>query len=121
MNPNQTKPPLICEIEGSNILQITVPGAPGKVIGVVKAAFDEAVNIGNSYYDKLVEAGIIEREKSPEERHKELMQAIGTLSGKLETLEDNVSKLSLRTQKLEERKHGNQPPNHSPNRQTNAT
>ena len=121
MNPNQNKTPLICEIEGNNILQITAPGQPGKVIGVVKSVFDEAVSIGNSYYDKLVEAGVIEREKSPEERHKELMDAIGAMTDKLKNLEGDVSKLSLRTQKLEERRNGNQSPNHSPNRQTNAS
>jgi len=105
----------MCVLEGDNIVHILTPGQPGKVIGVVYGKYEEAVKIANGYYDQLIKEGIIKPPQTPEERHKELMEALGVMSGKVTALEGNVSALSLRTQKLEERKHGNQPGNNRTN------
>lgn len=112
---NSLTSPMMCVIEGDNIIHISTPGQPGKVIGIVYTKYDEAVKIANGYYDQLVKEGIIKPPQTPEERHKELMEAIGGMKNEISVLKGDFSKLSLRTQKLEERRNGNQPGNNRPN------
>lgn len=88
--------PLICLIENEKIMQIDYAGRPVKEIGVTMSQYQEALKVVAGYKDKLVEAGILKKEKSPQELHEEQMAAIQSLLKKVDTLEKKVNDYEYR-------------------------
>lgn len=69
---------MACIIEGNNIVQIDAYGNK-RVIGVTQSAYDELEKISTEYYNKLVEVGIIEVQKTPEQLQQEQVQMMSEL------------------------------------------
>ena len=88
--------PLICLIENEKIMQIDYAGRPVKEIGVTSAQYQEALKVVAGYKEKLVEAGILKKEKTPQELHEEQMCAIQALLAKVDTLEKKVKSYETR-------------------------
>ena len=92
----QQQSPLICLVENEKIMQIDYAGRPVKEIGVTMAQYQEALKVVAGYKEKLVEAGILKKEKTTQELHEEQMKAIQALLSKVDTLEKKVNEYEHR-------------------------
>ena len=54
-------------VSGDDIYQAEYFGAPRQVVGKTLKAYNELQEMANKYYEKLVELGVIAKEKTPEE------------------------------------------------------
>ena len=88
--------PLLCGIENEKIMQLNYAGQPVKQIGVITSQYEEALKVAVGYKEKLVEAGILKKEKTPQELHDEQMAAIQALLSKVDTLEQKVKEYEHR-------------------------
>lgn len=62
----------------------------GKKIGVTLDKYKEIEDISMQYYNKLIEAGLIEKEKTPEEIAEEQNKLISALYGELKDLKEEL-------------------------------
>lgn len=83
--------PLLCCIENEKIMQLDYAGRPVKEVGVTAAQYQEALKVIQSYKDKLIEAGILKKEKSPQELQEETNNMLKSLIDKVNNLEKKVS------------------------------
>lgn len=60
---------MYCTIEDNTILQCNY-GQPLKKIGVTMEKYNDALNLLSEYRNKLIELGVIEKEKTPEDLHR---------------------------------------------------
>lgn len=60
MQPQNT---FICAVENEKIMQIDYAGRPVKEVGVTSAQYQEALKVIAGYKEKLIEAGILKKEK----------------------------------------------------------
>lgn len=92
----QPQSPMICLVENEKIMQIDYAGRPVKEIGVTMSQYQEALKVVAGYKEKLVEAGILKKEKTTQELHEEQMKAIQALLSKVDTLEKKVNEYEHR-------------------------
>lgn len=78
---------VICTIENDAIVQMGAFGNPPKQIGVTKKAYDELYSLLEQYRNKLIELGVIEKEKTAEEINKENQLMLSAILQRLENLE----------------------------------
>ena len=67
--------------------------ANNRKIGVVIEKYKELENISMEYYNKLIEAGIIEKEKTPEEIAKEQNELISNLYKEIKSMQQEIRSL----------------------------
>lgn len=84
--------PLLVVVEDDKIMQIDYAGRPVKEIGRTTAQYTEALKVIDGYKQKLIEAGIIQKEKTPAELQAETNAMIQTLISKVQELEEKVNK-----------------------------
>lgn len=84
-----------CYIDGENIVQLDYMGTR-RVIGKTMAAYSELESTATEYYNKLVELGVIEAPKTPEELVKEMQknmsdmaQVIAALTAEVKEIKNN--------------------------------
>lgn len=76
-------------IMGDEIFQCDMYGRNQTKIGVSLKKYNEATSTLQKYYEKLVELGIIQEEKKPEEMMKEFMEEIRTLRQEIKHLKED--------------------------------
>lgn len=89
--------PMSCVVENGEIYQVSFNGR--QKIGVTQQAYDELMQIANEYKNVLIEKGIIEKEKTPEEIQLEnqqmmanMLEIINNLSNEVKELKENAIK-----------------------------
>lgn len=83
-NMNNT---VICSIEDNAIIQVGSYGNPPKKIGITLNKYEELLSLLDQYRNKLIELGVIEKEKTPEELQKENQALLSAILKRLDNLE----------------------------------
>lgn len=92
---------LYCTIKDGAIYQYTTDPTPRK-IGVTSEKHDEAVALLNKYYDLLIEHGILEKQKTPEELQKENREMFSKVMTFMQNMDERMKALE---DKNERQKH----------------
>ena len=79
-------------IEGDNILTTDFYGNK-QLIGVTTKKHQETLDLLNKYYNKLVELGVIEKEKTPEDIAKEQQQMMQLMMQQMKDMQDKLESL----------------------------
>lgn len=79
-----------CVVEDGKIFQTEYISGNKTQIGVTTEEFNQQTEILDTYYNKLVELGAIEKEKTPEEIQQENQEMIKTLLTKINDLEKKM-------------------------------
>ena len=79
-------------IDGDNIISTDYYGNK-QIIGVTTKKHQETLDLLSSYYDKLVELGVIQREKTPEDIAKEQQEMMQTLILQMKAMQDKLESL----------------------------
>ena len=79
-------------IEGDNILTTDFYGNK-QLIGVTIKKHQETLDLLNTYYNKLVEVGVIEKEKTPEDIAKEQQQMMQLMMQQMKDMQDKLESL----------------------------
>lgn len=91
-------------IEGDNIISTDFYGNK-QIVGVTTKKHQETVELLNSYYNKLVDMGVIEKEKTPEDIAKEQQQMMQTMMLQMQTMQQALNELQQNKTKGEEHEH----------------
>lgn len=81
---------MYCTVEDNTILQCNY-GQPFKKIGVTMEKYNDALKLINEYRNKLIELGVIEKEKSPEELQKETNALLIKLNDRINNMEEQLN------------------------------
>lgn len=81
---------MYCTVEDNTILQCNY-GQPFKKIGVTMEKYNDALKLINEYRNKLIELGVIEKEKSPEELQKETNALLIKLNDRMNSMEEQLN------------------------------
>lgn len=87
--------------EGDLIKQYDINTGRSNVVGYSNKAYGEALTLAEEYKSKLEEAGIIEKELSPEELVKKQSKMIDKLLSTIEKQENKIESQDKRISKLE--------------------
>lgn len=97
-------------VSGEDIYQCDIYGRTNNKIGVTLKKYNEATETLSKYYNKLVELGVIQEEKKPEDMMKEFMAEIRTLRNEIKQLkEDRNDELYQRDATNSEQSVGDRP------------
>lgn len=83
---------LTCVVDGTDIYQADYMGNR-RLIGKTQAAYDELESTTTEYYNKLVELGVIPKQKTPEEMMADMQNAMMSMSQIIASLTDEVKEL----------------------------
>lgn len=83
---------MTCYIDGENIVQMDYMGVR-KVVGKTMAAYSELESTATEYYNKLVELGVIEAPKTPEELVKEMQKNMSDMAQVIAALTAEVKEM----------------------------
>lgn len=72
------------------------------IVGRTEEKYQQALETAKKFEQKLIEAGIIQKPKTPEEINKELQQMIAEMAGTIATLSDKVKGLENEQTKSDE-------------------
>ena len=92
----QSQSPMICLVENEKIMQVDYAGRPVKEIGVTMVQYQEALKVVAGYKEKLVEAGILKKEKTVQELQEEQMAMMQTIMKEVNNLKEQVNKYESR-------------------------
>lgn len=95
---------LYCTIKDGAIYQYTTDPTPRK-IGVTNEKHDEAMALLNKYHDLLIEHGIIEKQKTPEEIQKENKEMFSKIMSFIENMDKRMT--AIEENKNEHKKYIN--------------
>lgn len=82
-------------IEGDNILSTDFYGNK-TLVGVTIKKHKETVELLNTYYNKLVELGVIEKEKTPEDIAKEQQQMMQAMFAQMQAMQEKLDNLQIK-------------------------
>lgn len=86
----------LAQLEGTNIYQVNgfaFGGGNRAQVGVTLQAYNELKQMCQQYYDKLVEVGVIQKEKTPAEIQAEQTQMIASMLDVVKDLKAEVEAL----------------------------
>lgn len=86
-----TPTPISCVIENGQIFQMGYNGT--QLIGVTNAVHNEVIDMATGFKDKLVEHGIIQKERTPEELQMETQQMMTSMLEVINDLKNEVKEL----------------------------
>lgn len=86
-------------IEGDNILSSDFYGNK-TLVGVTIKKYQDTLDLLNTYYNKLVELGVIEKEKTPEEVAKEQQEMIKTMMLQMQHMQEKIDSLNEQNQAI---------------------
>lgn len=94
----------LVSVENEKLMQVDYAGRPVKEIGVTMAQYQDALKVIAGYKDKLVEAGILKKEKTMQEIQEEQTQILKALMDRIDNLEKkrNENESKLNTSDVEE-------------------
>lgn len=87
-----------CLIEDGNIFQVDYSRGNKTKIGVVNDVYNDTSNTLDEYYNKLVELGVIEKEKTPEEKEADQMLLMKNMMDQMEILKNEIKELKTNEQ-----------------------
>lgn len=93
-------------IDGDNIISTDFYGNK-QIVGVTQKKYQETLDLLNSYYNKLVEVGVIQKEKTAEEiasEQKEMMSAMILQMKNMQETLDNLQRKNLEREENDELK-----------------
>lgn len=79
-------------IDGDNIISTDFYGNK-QIVGVTMKKHKETVDLLNTYYNKLVDLGVIEKEKTAEDIAKEQQQLMQTMIQQMQTMQQALTEL----------------------------
>lgn len=79
-------------IEGDNIISTDFYGNK-QIVGVTTKKHQETLDLLNNYYNKLVEVGIIQKEKSPEELASEQNKMMQEMFAQMKAMQEKLDNL----------------------------
>ena len=79
-------------IDGDNILSTDFYGNK-QVIGVTIKKYQDTIDLLNSYYNKLIELGVIEKEKTPEDIAKEQQEMLQTMMLQMKAMQEKLENI----------------------------
>lgn len=82
-------------IDGDNILSTDFYGNK-TIVGVTSKKYKDTVDLLNTYYNKLVELGVIEKEKTPEDLAKEQQQMMQAMFAQMQAMQEKLDSLQLK-------------------------
>lgn len=82
-------------IEGDNIVSTDFYGNK-QIVGVTSKKYQETVDLLNTYYNKLVDLGIIEKEKTPEEIAKEQQEMMSMMMSQMKAMQEKLDSMQER-------------------------
>lgn len=82
-----------CLVDGNNIFQTDYMGNKVGVLGVTTTAYNELKKICDQYYDKLVELGVLQKEKTPQEIAKEQNELMSEMMKQIKSLKEEISNI----------------------------
>lgn len=80
-------------IEGDNIMTTDFYGNKS-TIGVTMKKYQETLDLLNTYYNKLVDLGVIEKEKTPEEVAKEQQEMMKTMMMQMQAMQAKIDSMN---------------------------
>lgn len=84
-------------IDGENIYSSDFYGNKN-LIGVTIKKHQETLDLLNTYYNKLIEVGVIEKEKTPEEIAKEQQQMMQSMMEQMQIMQATIQSLQTKNQ-----------------------
>lgn len=79
-------------IDGDNILSTDFYGNK-QIIGVTMKKYQDTIDLLNSYYNKLIELGVIEKEKTPEDIAKEQQEMLQTMMLQMKAMQEKLENI----------------------------
>ena len=92
----QMQAPLLCSIQNNKIVQIDGYNRVIRELGVTTEQYEEALKVAMGYKEKLEEAGLIKKPKTPQELHDEQMAIMQSLMKEVNDLKQQVHKYEHR-------------------------
>lgn len=83
-------------IDGDNIYSTDFYGNK-QLVGITIKKHQETMDLLNKYYDKLIEVGVIEKEKTPEEIAKEQQQMMQTMMEQMQIMQATIQTLQTQS------------------------
>lgn len=77
----------LVSVENEKLMQVDYAGRPVKEIGVTMSQYQDALKVIAGYKEKLVEAGILKKEKTMQEIQEEQTQILKALMERIDNLE----------------------------------
>lgn len=84
---------LTCSIDGNNIFQTDYMGNRIGVLGVSANAYNELKKICDQYYNKLVELGVLQKEKTPQEIAEEQREFMSEMMAQMKSLKEELNNI----------------------------
>lgn len=85
-----------CAVDGNNIFQTDYMGNRIGVLGVSTSAYNELKKICDQYYDKLVELGVLQKEKTPQEIAEEQRKIMSDMMIQMKSLQEELNSIKDR-------------------------
>lgn len=79
-------------IDGDNIISNDFYGNK-QIVGVTIKKHKETLDLLNTYYNKLIELGVIEKEKTPEDIAKEQQQMMQAMFAQMQSMQEKLDSL----------------------------
>lgn len=94
-------------IDGDNILSTDFYGNK-QVVGVTMKKHKETLDLLNTYYNKLIELGVIEKEKTPEDIAKEQQQMMQAMFAQMQSMQEKLDSLQNKNDEIIEKDINNE-------------
>lgn len=95
-------------IDGDNIYSSDFYGNK-QLVGVTMKKHKETLDLLDTYYKKLIEVGVIEKEKTPEEIAKEQQRMMQTMMEQMQVMQETIQTLQNQTQNNKGEKNEHRP------------
>lgn len=83
-------------IDGDNIVSTDFYGNK-QIVGVTMKKYQDTLDLLNTYYNKLIELGVIEKEKTPEDIAKEQQQMMQAMFTQMQMMQEKLDNLQKNT------------------------
>lgn len=82
---------MLCAVEGDKIVQVDYMGNSVQIVGATQKLYEGALKMASEYRDKLIEAGLLQKEKTPQEIQQEQSEMMKQLLCKVNDLEERLN------------------------------
>lgn len=83
----------LCRVQDDSIMQMDpYTGVPTRKIGVTDAKYNDALQVVAGFKKKLEEAGLLPKQRTPEEMQKEQMDMMQKMLNEMKELKERVDK-----------------------------
>lgn len=103
-------------IDGDNIISTDFYGNK-QIVGVTIKKYQDTLDLLNSYYNKLIEVGVIEKEKTPEDIAKEQQEMMQSMMLQMKAMQEKLDNIQTERNIIIEGEQNE----HEPNSKLNNT